>query len=132
MILVDANVLIDIVVAETVWTSWSQARIAAASVDGAVINFVIYAEIASCFSTQNDLKSFLNDFSISVLPISEDAAYLASTAHQSYRRSGGQGNVTLPDFFIGAHAVASGLKLVTRDPSRYRTYFPALELVTPG
>jgi predicted nucleic acid-binding protein len=30
----------------------------------------------------------------------------------------------LPDFFIGAHADAEGLTLVTRDPDRVRTYFP--------
>ncbi len=131
MILVDANVLIDIVVFETEWTSWSQAQLGAASAQGAAINFVIYAEVAPCFSTQSELDTFLNDFAISVLPISEDAAYLASTAHQLYRQSGGQRIATLPDFFIGAHALASKLKLVTRDPARFRTYFPAVKLVTP-
>jgi predicted nucleic acid-binding protein len=38
----------------------------------------------------------------------------------------------LPDFFIRAHAVAAGLSLLTRDPRRYRSYFPTLELITPG
>ncbi len=66
MILVDANVLIDIVVAESAWTSWSQKQLSASSAEGLVINFVIYAEIAPCFSSNYDLNLFLSDFSIRV------------------------------------------------------------------
>ena len=37
----------------------------------------------------------------------------------------------MPDFYIGAHAAVGGLKLLTRDPARYRTYCPRLELISP-
>jgi predicted nucleic acid-binding protein len=37
----------------------------------------------------------------------------------------------LPDFFIGAHAAVAELALLTRDPQRYRAYFPTITLVTP-
>ncbi len=43
---------------------------------------------------------------------------------------GGKAQV-LPDFFIGAHAAVEGWPLLTRDASRFRTYFPHLEVIAP-
>jgi predicted nucleic acid-binding protein len=131
MILVDANILIDIFAAESAWTSWSQEQLSASSAEGLAINFVVYAEIAPCFSSKIDLDLFLNDFSIRVLALTEEAAYMAAMAHQAYRRLGGQRIATLPEFFIGAHASASGMKLLTRDTARYKAYFPKVKLISP-
>ena len=33
----------------------------------------------------------------------------------------------LPDFHISAHATVSNLTVLTRDSTRYRTYFPRLD-----
>jgi predicted nucleic acid-binding protein len=60
-----------------------------------------------------------------------DAALIAGWAHREYRSRGGRREQTLPDFLIGAHAVVSGYRLLTRDPKRYRTYFPDLEIIAP-
>jgi len=37
----------------------------------------------------------------------------------------------MPDFYIGAHAAVEDLTLLTRDPARYRSYFPRLRIVAP-
>jgi hypothetical protein len=60
-----------------------------------------------------------------------EAAFLAAKAFARYRQQGGVRTSTLPDFFIGAHAAVSGLRLLTRDDSRYRTYFPKVTFISP-
>ena len=60
-----------------------------------------------------------------------EAAFLAGKAFREYRRPGGQRSSPLPDFFIGAHAAVAGYRLLTRDPARFRTYFPKLDLISP-
>jgi hypothetical protein len=56
---------------------------------------------------------------------------LAGKAFLLYRRRGGTRQTVLPDFFVGAHAMVAGYELLTRDPARYRTYFPQLHLIAP-
>jgi len=60
-----------------------------------------------------------------------EAGFLAGKCFVRYRRAGGVRSAPLPDFYIGAHAAVAGLKLLTRDPKRYRTYFPTIEILAP-
>ena len=59
------------------------------------------------------------------------SAFLAGKCFVRYRRRRGVRRSPLPDFYVGAHAAVAGLVLLTRVPSRYRTYFPGLEIVAP-
>ena len=59
------------------------------------------------------------------------AAFLAGKAFLAYRRNRGTAPSPLPDFLIGAHAAVEDLELLTRDPNRYRTYFPRVRLRCP-
>jgi predicted nucleic acid-binding protein len=65
------------------------------------------------------------------LDIPLEAAFLAGKAFVRYRKRGGVRTSTLPEFFIGAHAAVAGLRLLTRDDRRYRTYFPTVTYVAP-
>ncbi len=57
--------------------------------------------------------------------------YLAGQAFIRYRRAGGARRSPVADFYIGAHAAVSDLRLLTRDARRYRQYFPTLTLIAP-
>ena len=59
------------------------------------------------------------------------APAVAAKAFDRYKRRGGSKRSPLPDFFIGAHAAVTGMTLLTRDPRRYRAYFPKLKIISP-
>jgi predicted nucleic acid-binding protein len=131
--LVDSNVLLDILTEDATWLDWSSGALAAAAEAGPLyINPIVYAEVSVRFSRIEDLEEVLapEDFRRAALPWT--AAFLAGKAFFAYRRNRGTASIPLPDFFIGAHAAVEGFGLLTRDPSRYRTYFPTVRLTAPA
>lgn len=132
MTLVDTNVLLDLVTDDPQWADWSVRQLDAASLRGdLVINDVVYAELSVGFARIEAVDAILNEARLSLAPIPRAALFLAGKAFQRYRAAGGRRTGVLPDFFIGAHAAVSGLRLLTRDPRRYRSYFPRVELIVP-
>jgi hypothetical protein len=132
MILADSNIVVDIWDSDPVWAQWSRNQLDnLALMHEMAINPIIYAEIASRYSTQAKLDEAIAKLNFSFLPLPREAAFLASRAFAQYRQLGGTRTGVLPDFFIGAHAEALGCALLTRDVSRYRTYFPLVPLITP-
>lgn len=133
MTLIDANVLLDLATDDPNWSRWSVARLEEASLRGPLlINDVIYAELSVRYDTIESLEDFLSEARIEMVPIPREALFLAAKAFARYRRLGGTKSGVLPDFFIGAQAVAERRPLLTRDVARYRTYFPTIELISPG
>ena len=82
-------------------------------------------------SRVEELEELLPPNDIERLELPYEAAFLAGKAFLSYRRRGGRRSAPLADFYIGAHAAVAGLRLLTRDPRRYRTYFPTVNLIAP-
>lgn len=130
--LVDSNVLLDLLTADPTWAEWSGEHLAEALERGPVlINQVVYGEVSLQFASIEALDSALSEdrFVRGNLPWA--AAFLAARSFQTYRDRGGIRTSTLPDFFIGAHAAVLGLRLLTRDAARYRTYYPTVQLIAP-
>jgi predicted nucleic acid-binding protein len=130
--LVDSNVILDVITDDIEWGDWSAGRLAEAADGGAlIINPIIYAEVAIGFERIEDLDEALPSTYYRRLPLPFEAAFLAGQCFLKYRRRGGDRRSPLPDFYIGAHAALADFTLLTRDPRRYRTYFPSLRVVAP-
>ena len=133
MILVDTNVLVDIINDDPRWAEWSQREVTRAALrEELAINDIVYAELSVRYETIEALDEMLREVELASVAIPRHALFLAGKAFQRYRLAGGTKTGVLPDFFIGAHAVVSDSMLITRDPGRYRTYFPRIALIAPN
>lgn len=130
--LIDSNVLFDYFSDDDEWLDWSAAMIQQAADGGGVaINPIIYAEVSVRFETLEAVDLVLPPDYFVRATIPWEAAFLAGKAFAQYKQRAGTKRSPLPDFFIGAHAAVAGMTLLTRDPRRYRTYFPKLRLICP-
>ena len=130
--LVDSNVILDTLLEDPEWFTWSTLHLERCVNDAPlVINPLIYAEITVGFDAIEEVEDAVpvEFFRREELPW--EAAFLAGKCFLQYRKQGGQKRSPLPDFYIGAHAVVRGYRLLTRDTARFRTYFPSLEVIAP-
>jgi predicted nucleic acid-binding protein len=133
MVLVDTNVLVDVWQDDPDWADWSVAQLRAqAQLHVLVMNPVIYAELSLNFHAIETLNDRLEELELEMLEIPRPALFLAGKAFLTYRRAGGRRTNVLADFFIGAQAAVFGCAILTRNPARYRSYFPTVELITPA
>jgi predicted nucleic acid-binding protein len=131
-VLVDSNVLLDIATEDPRWAAWSTHILGEIAETAPVaINPIIYAEVSIRYATIEELEDVLPASVFRREPLPYEAGFLAGKAFVRYRRRGGRRSTPISDFYIGAHAAVAGYRLLTRDPSRYRTYFPTVELVSP-
>ena len=129
MTIIDTSVLLDVLVAGATHGDESQTRMEAALRAGRLaVNDIIAAELAPTFATEDDLWATLSEAQITLAPYPRAAVYLAGQAFRRYRRRGSARQRILPDFMIGAHAVAAGAAILTRDRGFYRDYFPGVRL----
>jgi predicted nucleic acid-binding protein len=130
--LVDSNVILDLVTDDPKWFRWSSEALTRAVDESALaINPLIFAEVSIGFATVEELEQLLPSEEFDRLELPYEAAFLAGKAFLSYKRKGGKRSAPLADFYIGAHAAVAGMRLLTRDARRYRTYFPTVDLIAP-
>lgn len=132
MTLIDSNILFDLFTDDPRWAGWSADQLSRLSLTGDLaINDIVYAELSVRFETVEAIDDVLELTRVRLLPMPRAALFLAGKAYRRYRSSGGTRTGVLSDFFIGAHAEAAGMPLLTRDPRRYHTYFPEVEVIAP-
>lgn len=129
--LVDSNLILDVATDDPVWGEWSDAQLTKLQKRGLIVNPVIYAELCAGATTSFEVDALLDELKLEFRELSREALFLAAKAFLTYRRQGGTKSSPLPDFFIGGQAESLGIAIVTRDPARYRTYFPKVKLITP-
>jgi len=131
-VLVDANVILDVFLNDLKWADWSESKLEECSDHASLyINSIIYSEISIGFKLIEDLESAINKAGFQLLEIPKESLFLAGKAYIKYKRREGIKSTPLPDFFIGAQAAVLNLDLLTRDVSRYQTYFPTVKLIAP-
>lgn len=131
-ILVDSNVLLDIFTEDPTWYPWSSHMLETLAESSVlVVNPIIYAEVSVRFARIEELDDALPETHFRRDALPWEAGFLAGKCFAASRRRGGARQTTLPDFYIGAHAAVRAFALLTRDPARYRSYFPTLTVLAP-
>jgi len=131
-ILVDSNIILDVFLDDPNWAEWSESELDKFSaITKLFINPVVYSKVSIGFNRIEDLESALNRGGFQMLEIPKEALFLAGKVFLEYQENKGTKRSLLPDFYTGAQAAILGLDLITRDVSRYRTYFPTVKLISP-
>jgi len=149
----DTNVLLDLLEGQAELRARALNELEALGGETLIICESVYAELADRFFSADELDEFLADLQVTFLASNCDVLHAAGTAWVKYARTRPLGLVcracgrvtaarcescdrpltirqrVLPDFYVGAHALANADRLLTRDRRHFRTYFPDLELV---
>jgi len=130
LVIVDTNVLLDVTGQDERWADWSQGQMAQHATR-LMVNPLIYTELCYEAGNAGEVDAILLSLGLRYEELPRHALFLAARAFRLYRERGGAKSAPLPDFFIGAHAAALEVPIITRDVARYRTYFPEVELISP-
>ena len=76
---------------------------------------MVVAELGRYFSSEQDLREFLQACQIDHDPLTMDAALEAARIMRGYAKNKGPRERTAPDFLIGAHAIKHADELLTTD-----------------
>ena len=130
--LVDSNIFIDVFQTDSGFADWSAAALRRAYRAGQIVlSPIVWAELQPVVRRTSMLDAAFDWLEPRREKLDFDMARRAGEAHMAYRIAGGSRERTLPDFMIGAQAEIGGHLLLTRDPARYRSYFPAVPIIAP-
>ena len=131
-VLVDSCVLLDLLTNDPHWGDWSEQILEQYSQTNTLyINSIIYTEVSVGFEKIEEVEQAISALGIKVIEMPREALFLTGKTFLKYRRNKGTKHSPLPDFFIGAHATVAQFDLITRDLSKYKTYFKKVKLIYP-
>ena len=129
---VDSSVLFDLVKGAP-GAAAAQTALEAALAQGSLcVCAVVVAELGRYFSSEQDLREFLQACQIDHDPLTMDVALEAARIMRGYAKNKGPRERTAPDFLIGAHAIKQADALLTTDAGFFRHYFEGLRVVAPN
>ena len=132
MIYADTNVFIDVLEKDRAWFDWSVDALARARAAGSLVTGpIVLAELTRYADSAAELEELPAAFGARLAPWSVGASFCAGKAHARYRAAGGGRETILADLLTGGHASALGATILTRDPRRFRAYFPDLPIIAP-
>lgn len=132
-VFIDSCILLDLFTDDPHWANWSEKILDQYSQTNSLyINSIVYTEVSIGFNKIEEIEKATEAIGIKVLEIPREALFLAGKIFLKYRKNQGTKNAPLPDFFIGAHATVSSFDLITRDITKFRTYFPQVKLIHPN
>ena len=152
---VDTNIILDILIPDEPFSTSSKRLLDHYLAMGKlIICETVFAELASGFHSEQELKSFLSDTGIRLVHSAERALYLAGSRWTKYAREESRKQLAcsrcgnkfearcpkcqtviarrhqlLSDFLIGAHALTHADCILTRDLGIYKTYFKELNII---
>jgi predicted nucleic acid-binding protein len=153
---VDTNVILDILIPGEPFAASSKAVLERHLAAGQLILCeVVFAELAAQFLSEMELKAFLSDTGMRMVPTNEKSLYLAGTRWAAYAAKRGRNRIScagcgrtfevacpkcgaaftkrlhvLADFLIGAHALTQADCMISRDLGVYGTYFSDLKVIS--
>ena len=129
---VDSNILVDVFGANPKFGQTSSEVLRRCRREGALVaSDVVWAETATAFDNQEGFLDAMTRLTVAFLPMTEAAALKAAELWRQYRKRGSMRGRVAADFLIGAHALTTADRLLTRDRGFYRQYFAGLEIVDP-
>lgn len=127
---VDSSVLLDVLCMDPAHAQSSGDLLRRARREGRLIVCdCVVAEILPAFN-EPDLRAFLGDVGIEMVPSTLDVAILAGKHFAGFLKRGGKAGRVLPDFLIGAHAQILADRLLARDRGYLRDYFRGLTVLS--
>lgn len=129
---VDSSVLLCILRRQPGAEAWRAALSRAAEEGGLLLCPAVFAECSVGFPHAKEAEAQFDSLGIVYDAFTPESAYFAGQMFLRYRREGGPRQHLLPDFLIAAHASVQADRLAAMDRGYFRTYFPALAVLTPS